>query len=338
MSRSFYNSPTQKKVVDAIASKRSQIAIANSRRAGEAKAKVNRERKLGIAPPPAQFQTAADAAFDVAHNNQVAIQTLESFMYPKDALNAFGDLLKHNQINEFNAYSSNFKKALGDRKISYIEFTNYWQTFIDRLQDDLNEKALYLTPAEKKEFEQNSELNALIPLTEYPYPLEYPLPIKPTKSTKSTKSIIVGHLEAPAEPFDYSKISRSELAKLKTADDTLNLWELFKESGRVPPAGIIFQTDKVTLSSRNGIWQQNLRLLRDDLLTEDTTDHPFGEGLKRTKRMYGRGLTQKSTSNLKHRFEVLSGEVQAGNDNPAVVSELYELIDILRANNMIKQI
>ena len=335
MSRSFYNSPTQKKVVDAIASKRSQIAIANSRRAGEAKAKVNRERKLGIAPPPAQFQTAADAAFDVAHNNQVAIQTLESFMYPKDALNAFGDLLKHNQINEFNAYSSNFKKALGDRKISYIEFTNYWQTFIDRLQDDLNEKALYLTPAEKKEFEQNANLNIQLAEFSGKYPLLPSPPILPIKRTKPT---IIGHLEAPAEPFDYSKISRSELAKLDSAGDTLKLWELFKKTGRANPPGLTFLVGGQTLNSRNGTWQINLDLLRNDLLTEDTTDHPFGEGLKRTKRMYGRGLTQKSTSNLKHRFEVLSGEVQAGNDNPAVVSELYELIDILRTKNMIKQI
>jgi hypothetical protein len=39
-SRSFYDNPSQKKVVDALASKRTQIAIKNARRAGDAKAKV----------------------------------------------------------------------------------------------------------------------------------------------------------------------------------------------------------------------------------------------------------------------------------------------------------
>ena len=160
MSRASYNSLAQKHRVDAEAARNLALAQTLSEAVGRQKAQAARDRQLNIAPPPAQYQSSAEAAADYAHANQQAIQTLESFMYPKDAQAAFGDLLKHDQIAEFNQYGRNFKQALGDQKrISYIEFINYWQTFIERLQSEINRKALYLTPEEKQEYTENEKMN-----------------------------------------------------------------------------------------------------------------------------------------------------------------------------------
>ena len=150
MSRSFYDSSAQKKVVDALAAKRTQIAIQNAKSAGDAKALVNRERQLQILQPPAQFESAVDALSNASYQNTLAIKNLETFMYSKDASMAFGELLKHNEINSFNQYYGLFKKLIGDRKIGYLEFGTLWSKFRESLSNgSYNENILTLEPENK---------------------------------------------------------------------------------------------------------------------------------------------------------------------------------------------
>lgn len=171
MSRASYNSLAEKHRVDAVAARNLALAQTLSESVGRQKDKAARDQQLNIAPPPAQYQSSVEASTDYAHANQKAIQTLESFMHPRDAASAFGDLLKHDQIAEFNQYAGAFKNALGTREqISYIEFVNFWQVFIDRLQSELDKKVLYLSPEEKVEFTLNEQLNRDEPTTN-------PLPI-----------------------------------------------------------------------------------------------------------------------------------------------------------------
>jgi len=159
MSRASYNSLADKYRVDAKAANNLALAQTLSEDVGRQKAQAARDRQLNIIPPPARYQSAAEATADYAHANQQAMVTLETFMYPKDAANAFGELLKNDQITEFNQYAGNFKKALGDQTISYVEFINYWQIFIEQLHENINSNVLYLPADEKDEYIQNEAYN-----------------------------------------------------------------------------------------------------------------------------------------------------------------------------------
>ena len=51
--------------------------------------------------------------------------------------------------------------------------------------------------------------------------------------------------------------------------------------------------------------------------------------------MRGGGISNQS---LLHRYNILAGEVNSGNNNPLIVKELYELIDELINKKLLKKI
>lgn len=229
MSRASYNSLADKYRIDADAIKNLALAQTLSEDIGRQKTEAARNRQLNITPPPARYQSAAEATADYAHANQLAIQTLESFMYPKDAANAFGDLLKNDQISEFNQYAGNFKKALGDQMISYIEFINYWQIFIEQLHENINSNLLYLPPDEKAEYIQNEAFNKtvtdkedLLPLKRASKVINLPAP-KINKATPvQTRQVNLNKTFASDAQIDKMKITNLKEYVTKTLNPSLN--------------------------------------------------------------------------------------------------------------------
>jgi hypothetical protein len=57
----------------------------------------------------------------------------------------------------------------------------------------------------------------------------------------------------------------------------------------------------------------------------------MGAGV-RSHTMRGSGLGER----LLHKYNILSGEIMAGNDNPKIIKELYNLIDVLKEKNLLK--
>ncbi len=336
MSRASYNSWSDKHRVDDAAARNLSLAQTLSESIGRQKSQASREQQLGISPPPAKYQSSAEAAADVGHANQQAISTLETFMYPKDAHNAFGDLLKHDQIAEFNQYSGQFKTVIGAKKLSYIEFINLWNQFIDYLTGDRANKALYLTPEEKAEYDQNLKMNELISTTLMPHPPSYPFPIKSSEQKHPEQEML---LIEDAPKIDYTKLSRKLVEGKKENDINsisalLNLHTRFR---KVLPANLIKAKSTGEISNANGANRRhNVQLLKESLLELDTTDHPIGEGFRRA-RIHGRGISPNLTKEQAiHRFKICQGEVLAGNDNPQLLHETRELITKLTKEGYLK--
>ena len=320
MSRSFYDNPTQKKIVDDIAKRKSDIAVQNSIKAGIAKATANRERQLNILPPPAQFQSAVEESANASYQNQLAIKNLEAFMYTEDARNSFGYLLKHNSINEFNQYSNYFKQSIGERHISYLDFITLWEKFIDQIHNNsFNITKPLLTFETKKLAIEHSRI---------------PKPRSKSESEVTSK---------PKTKYDANIIEKLDAKTLKDLykDENLNIPEIPKEKGpayaNVPKFG--------SVSSKEG--KSYIQLIIKQLGERDQLykykveeDKKEGEGLKRMKRikrMKGGGLNNNDQS-LIHTYNILSGEIQAGNDNPSIINQLYSLIDLLKSKNLLKNI
>lgn len=316
MSRSFYDSPAQKKVVDALAAKRTQIAIQNARSAGDAKTLVNRERQLQILQPPAQFESAVDALSNASYQNTLAIKNLETFMYSKDVSMAFGELLKHNEINSFNQYYGLFKKLIGDRKIGYLEFGTLWSKFRESLSNgSYNENILTLEPENKiKELIQPIKGHISFPLSS-----EF---FSPSSSTTSS----------PRQSLEGKTID-TNLEYLKTLN-TKQIKELIikynlndKEISILGPKGGV-----------TGVKRENLIIALDAWFKRKgiTLYGGSGKGIgKHKNRMRGGGISNQS---LLHRYNILAGEVNSGNNNPLIVKELYELIDELINKKLLKKI
>lgn len=326
-----------------------EIDITNRDLSGAAKFKFNRGRKLGVIQPPAEFKSAAEATANAGFQNKLAVQTLSNFMYPDDSQNAFGDLLKNNQVVEFNQYSNLFKQALGDRKISYIEFINLWAQFIERLQDETNDKVLYLSPSERAEFEQNEQYNKIL---EY-HLAEHPELVASTAKSLPTNLTQKQYNKSTQEHKQFEAATYEDLLKNKPLKELYTIrTELIRELEKFGKT-VKFATQKYYNASKKDELVTDIINAHDELNPPGQSEQEIaearvnrhqkanavkstGHGLKH--RIRGRGLSTKSISDMKHRFEILSGEVQAGNDNPGVVSELYELIDILQQNNLIKHI
>ena len=315
MSRSFYDNPTQKKIVDDIAKRKSDIAVQNSIRAGIAKATANRERQLNILPPPAQFQSAAEETANASFQNQLAIKNLEAFMYFEDARNSFGYLLKHNSINEFNQYSNYFKHSIGERHISYLDFITLWEKFIDQIHNNkfIENKHLLTFDTKRKKKKDNVEEKLKLPTSEI------------------NENIFL----KPKTMYDSNLIEKMDAYQLKNLykNENLNIPEIPKEKGfdNVPKFGSVSSKEGKSyiqliikqLSERGQLYKYKVEEKEDK-----------GKGLKKMKRMKGGGLNNNDQS-LIHTYNVLSGEIQAGNDNPSIINQLYSLIDLLKSKNLL---
>ncbi len=329
MSRASYASWADKARVDKKAAENLALAQALSETVGRQKSQASREQQLGIIPPPAQFQSAAEAAADLAHANQKAVLMLETFMYPKDANQAFGDLLKHDQIAEFNQYGSQFKSFIGDKKLSYIEFINLWHQFLDYLSGERSSKILYLTPEEKTEYEANLKINE----DKFNLPEYEPLPIKSSERGGIDDNVLL--LEND-KPVDFTKLSRSEIEGMdqNKSNSVLRLVNFHKRFNIMLPHGLKYNSSKEISKQSGPTLRNNVNLLKKSLLEHDTNDHPFGKGFRRIK---GRGISDhQSKDQTIRRFKICQGEIIAGNNNPDLIRETRQLITKLKEDGLLK--
>ena len=141
--------------------RRTDIAIANKKRNTEDRDLYNRQTVLNVLQPPADFQSFEEASKNASYQNSKAIDTLKTFMYGNDANVAFSDLLKNNQVNEFNQLSFEFKKIIGEKHISYLEFLSKWNNFISMIPKIIEyNKPTTLTTSE---YEQALKYNRKVP-------------------------------------------------------------------------------------------------------------------------------------------------------------------------------
>lgn len=350
MSRASYNSWSDKHRVDDAAARNLSLAQALSESIGMQKSQASREQQLGILPPPAKYQSSAEAAADVGHANQQAISTLETFMYPQDAHQAFGDLLKNDQVAEFNQYSSMFKKALGDRKISFIEFQSLWFEFINRLSESKSVETLGY-------FNKEAIGPSISGLLTAPETVEIDKSIDalPTKAAvvKFIKSNfnnnVAPHLQIsdkflrqytvknPKDGYGLEDLKeivknkihvyKDEIKEARTARATSNFGKLVKGAVKKERMSHVYEYRAKEAKRKMQIAKNRAHSL----------DEAQGEGLHHRARIHGRGISPNLTKEQAiHRFKICQGEVLAGNDNPQLLHETRELITKLTKEGYLK--
>lgn len=292
--------------------RRLDIAIANRKKSAEELNKFNREQKLQIQQPPADFRTLEEAQSNSSYQNTEALNTLKTFMFRDDANASFSELLKNNQINEFNQYSYLFKQSIHGRYISYLEFLNLWNKFIEQIH---NNSFLFNKPL--LPFERKSLLT-----------LESKIPKPRSKSESESKSESINPIKQMYNEIDLNNYNGPQLKKLYQ-DENLIIPEIKKEKG-FPNIPLI------NLSTKEG---KEAKKLIIEQLNERGQLHKLGiispsKGLKKTSyKMKGGGFN--SNANLIHRFNILSGEIQAGNDNQDIIDELIPLIDLMKSKKLL---
>lgn len=397
----FYNNIDQ----DAV-KRKLDIAIANKKKTTEERELYNRERELYIQQPPADFRTFEEASANAGYQNALAIKILKTFLYQDDVTAAFSELLKNNQINQFNQYSEVFKKLIGARHISYIEFLSIWNNFTNykninpenspkelftseesyrklglknqNLNQMMNEDKHIFTPeqykilkaGEKKIKNENIKIKLLEGLIRENKLRDYDkegdkIKLKKLKENRqrveeNIKNQLMKYEDIniknkdidnplPALPkvenndliykilTKHAKETQAKYPKKEQAKKALSP-EVEKEQLKI--LNFLTKNAKITPSS------QAKKALSPEAKKVDYMDElkkSIAESIKRREekrmasggfhRIRGRGLN--SDSSLIHRFNILKGEVLAGNDNIKVITEIKELINNLKSKNLL---
>lgn len=266
----YYNNTNLKNKIS-----RLDVAIQNRLKSGKALSEFNRQVQLEIPQPPAMFKSAEEEVANASFQNSKAVTNLMSFMYYNDATNALSDLIKNNEVVEFNNFYEQFKKAIGSRFLSYYEFAALWDKFKEKISDEKS-GVLSLEPEKKilTDFKQKNK-NVIEGLQDK---------IKPRLALTN---------------YNYKK---SDIEDMDVAD----LKILLSEEGLKYPGAI----KKNTSENREKL----KKILFGDPKTRDRVD--MGAGLK---------SQSISGGSLMGRYNVLKGEINAGNNNPNIYKELKEI-------------
>jgi len=355
---------------------RLDVSIANRIKSGQALNEYNRQVKLEIPLPPAQFKSTEEANLDASFQNTKAIANLSTFMYYNDATNALSDLIKHNEVVDFNNFYEQFKKAIGSRFLSYYEFIAFWDKFKENLTNTKSdiltidqEKVKQLENGHKNKLVENNLLSLENGLDEL-INAGFNTDILPTNISKadvnkilslydinnnpkitSIESPLISEIEANLSALSNNGMSKSSpaysaLFKGVLKDFTKKHIELQKSHKiKGTTRNHVPYSNTNLLKIKNPIYgETNLRNLTIDNLREqakkmginigNTLDkeklikkilkkHPGeGAGLHHFS-MREHGISSKHS--LKHRYSILKGEANAGNNNPNLHKELREI-------------
>jgi|GEM_PF-6229374 len=332
--------------------RRTDIAIANKKRNTEDRDLYNRQTVLNVLQPPADFQSFEEASKNASYQNSKAIDTLKTFMYGNDANVAFSDLLKNNQVNEFNQLSFEFKKIIGEKHISYLEFLSKWNNFISMIPKIIEyNKPTTLTTSE---YEQALKYNRKVPNSyEFNNPynqLENELNIKHRKEmhknvlkeikNKSINKPNTPHGKNPNGPI--TQIIRSSNYPPPTHNRPLqqyvtNQLPQLSSKEREEELKLLPDSELKNILNRPGynIGRAKTRtgyekaIIASEIRTKKIIE---GHGFRK-HRMKGSGINNEQS--LLHRFNILSGEIQAGNDNQSIINEIIPLMEYLKSKKIL---